>query len=100
MIKGKLTREEVLHIADLCALKLNEEEIEKLGSMLSETIDYIKILDELDTQKVSETYQVTGMTNIFQRDSEDNTTLTKEQALANAKEVIRGMMATKAVFER
>jgi len=100
MAKEKLTREQVLHIATLCNLTLNEEEINKLAQMLTDTIDYIKVLEELDTSSVPETYQVTGLTNVFQNNDEKDTTLSQKEALKNAKEVINDMIATKAVFER
>ncbi len=68
--------------------------------MLTDTLDYIDILEELDTKTTPETYQVTGLTNVFQKEEEKPTTLAKEKALANAKEVIRSMFATEAVFDR
>ena len=100
MTKEKISKEQVLHIADLCNLTLSEEEIEKLAEMLTDTVDYIKILDELDTKNTPETYQVTGKTNVFQKDSEKATTLSQKESLSNAKEVIKEMFGTKAVFER
>ncbi len=100
MTKEKLTREQVLHIANLCNLTLKDDEINKLSEMLTDTIDYIDVLEELDTSAVTETYQVTGLVNVFQEDTEKNTTLSQKDALKNAKEVIKDMIATKAVFER
>jgi aspartyl/glutamyl-tRNA(Asn/Gln) amidotransferase C subunit len=100
MAKEKLTTTQVLHIARLCDLTLSDDEVKKLSEMLTEAIDYIKILEELDTTNTPETYQVTGLVNVFQSKADKNTTLSKDDALANAKEVIKGMIATKAVFER
>lgn len=100
MAKKKLTREEVVHIAQLCNLTLSEVEIDKLSEMLGETIDYIEVLKELETENVKETYQVTGLENVFQDENESNTTLSKKEALSNAHEVIEGKFATKAVFDR
>ena len=100
MTTKKLTREEVLHIANLCNLNLTEEEIEKLSSQLSETVDFIEILNEIDTDNVEETFQVTGITNIFQKEDEDSTTLSQEESLKNASEEIKNLFATKAIFER
>ncbi len=100
MSKEKLTREQVLHVADLCNLTLSDDEISKLSEMLTDAIDYIKVLEELDTSSTVETYQVTGLTNVFQKDEEKETTLSQKEALRNAKEVIKDMIATKAIFER
>jgi len=100
MAKEKLTRKQVLHIATLCNLTLTDEEINKLSEVLTDAIDYIRILEELDTTGTHETYQVTGLVNVFQKDEEKSTTLSQKEALANANEVIKDMIATKAVFER
>lgn len=100
MSQKRLSKQQVLHIAQLCDLTLSEEEIEKLSHMLTDAIDYVEILEELDTEKVEETYQVTGLHNVFQEPAEKQTTLSQQEALSNAKEVIKDMFATKAVFER
>jgi Asp-tRNA(Asn)/Glu-tRNA(Gln) amidotransferase C subunit len=68
--------------------------------MLGDALDYIDVLNELNTEKVSETYQVTGLTNVFQKDGEKVTTLSQKEALSNASEVIDEMFATKAIFNR
>ncbi len=96
----KLSREEVLYIANLSNLKLSEDEQDSLGEKLTETIDYIKVLEELDTSKVTETFQVTGLTNVFQKEEEKSETLTKEEALSSTGERIKDYFGTKAVFER
>jgi len=100
MSKEKISKEEVLHIADLCNLSLAENEIEKLSEMLTDTVDYIKILEELDTSKTKETYQVTGKTNVFQSKDDKSTTLSQKDSLSNAKKVIKNMFVTKGVFDR
>lgn len=100
MAKEKISKQQVLHIAHLCNLTLSEKEIEKLSEMLTDTVDYIKILDELDTKDTPETYQVTGKTNVFQNKDEENTTLSQKEALSNARNVIKGMFSTKGVFDR
>ena len=100
MAESTISKEQVLHIAKLCNLTLSEEEITRLSALLTETLDYINVLDELDTSDIPETFQVTGLTNIFMQADEAPTTLSKEATLSNAKEVIKGMFATQAVFER
>ena len=95
-----ITKEQVQHIAHLSKLTLTDAETEKLANMFTETLDVIDVLDELNTSNVEETYQITGLTNVFQKDNENKITLTKEEVLKNAKEVQRGLIATKAVFDR
>ncbi|OGC56680.1 hypothetical protein A2425_01545 [candidate division WWE3 bacterium RIFOXYC1_FULL_42_17] len=98
MDSRKITIEEVKKIAQMSKLNIEGDE-EKFSQLLSQTLEYIKILDELDTSKVSETFQVTGLTNVYQ-DGSQKVTLSREDALKNVKEIIRNLVATKGVFDR
>ena len=81
-------------------LTLTDEELEKLSEMFSQTLSTIDTLKELDTSSVDETYQVTGLTNVFQKESESKATLEQKEVLSNAKEQTRGLFSTDAVFDR
>ena len=98
MDSRKITIEEVKKIAQMSKLNIEGDE-EKFSQLLSQTLDYIKILDELDTSKVSETFQVTGLTNVYQ-DGSQKVTLSREDALKNVKETTRNLVVTKGVFDR
>ncbi len=93
-----ISKEEVKKIADLANLDISGD-AEKLASLLSDTLDYIQTLKELDTSNVEETFQVTGLTGVFQDDS-DPDSLTKEEALSNASDNYKGLFSTKPVFKR
>ena len=56
------------------------------------------VLNELDTDDVAETYQVTGNKNVFMGQNHPITTLAKAEALANAAEQVDDLFATKAVL--
>lgn len=94
----KISIEQVKKIAGMCKIDIAGDE-ERFSKLLSDTLDYIKILDELDTSKVGETFQVTGLTNVFQ-DGSQKATLPREEALKNAKEIVNSLIATKGVFDR
>lgn len=94
----KISIEQVKKIAGMCKIDIAGDE-ERFSKLLSDTLDYIKILDELDTSKVGETFQVTGLTNVFQ-DGFQKATLPREEALKNSKEVLNNLIATKGVFDR
>ncbi len=96
----QITQDQVKKIAELVKIPLTQAEIEKLAVMFSDTLQTIEILQELDTTQIAETYQVTGLTNVFQEGDDSMATLSKEEALKNAKKVIRGLIATEAVFDR
>ncbi|MBQ3309906.1 Asp-tRNA(Asn)/Glu-tRNA(Gln) amidotransferase subunit GatC [Candidatus Saccharibacteria bacterium] len=64
----EITREEILHLADLSNFSLSDEEIDHLGADLQNIIKYISQLDELDTAGVEPTYQVFEMENVWRPD--------------------------------
>lgn len=90
--------DEVKKIAEMSKLDISGNE-GKFSKLLSDTLDYVKILDELDTSKVKETFQVTGLKNVFQ-DGSQTVTLSKEEALKNVKNIEKDLVVTKGVFER
>lgn len=64
----KLTKDQVLHIAKLARLELNEEQVKKFSNQLSDVLEYVNKLSEVDTNGVEETSQVTGLENIYKSD--------------------------------
>jgi len=67
-----ITIEEIKHIAELSRLKLSEEEMLKLGSDLGSILEYIETLKEVDTRKVKETAQVSGLSDVLREDEVKN----------------------------
>ncbi len=63
-----ITKEEVKHVAELSRLKLSEDEVERFTKDLSGILDFFKDLEEVNTDGVSETSQVTGLTNQTRQD--------------------------------
>ena len=63
-----LTDKEVEHIANLARIKLTEKEKEKFKKELSLILDYVKKLNELDTEGVEPLYQTTGIINALRED--------------------------------
>ena len=93
------TENEMEKLSDLVKLPVSDVEKTKLAGMLSQTTEYMDMLNELDTSNVEPTYQVTGLTNVFQ-DSSLTQTLTQDEVLQNAKNKKEGMVGTSAVLER
>src|SRR3989344_251765 len=96
IIMTKLTSDDVKKIAKLVKLDVSGQE-ETFAQMFSATLDYIKMLDELDTANVTETYQVTGLTNVFQSDATGVQTLSPVEALKNAGSAVNNLFETKGV---
>ena len=54
----KITREDVVRVAELAYLDLSEDELEKYRRQIDEILDYIGKLNELDTSSVEPMAQV------------------------------------------
>ncbi|MBA4336648.1 Asp-tRNA(Asn)/Glu-tRNA(Gln) amidotransferase GatCAB subunit C [bacterium] len=63
-----LSEDDVKHIAKLARLKLSDEEIKKFSGQLSGIFKYVEQLDEVNTDGLEETSQVTGLKNVTQAD--------------------------------
>lgn len=100
MVKtGVFTREDVARIAKLSNINLSDKELDFFTQVFADTVEYIKILDEIDTQDIQPTFQVTGLTNVFQTKGVQ-ATLTQDEALQNASSRVKDKFATKGVFDR
>ena len=64
----KLTKEEIIHIAKLARIHLTDEEVEKFTNQLGGILEFMDKLNEVDTEGIPETNQVTGLTNISRED--------------------------------
>lgn len=64
----KLTREDVLKLAELAHLELSDEEVGKYQNELTEIIEYVANLQKVDTKGLEPTYQVTGLENSTRKD--------------------------------
>jgi aspartyl-tRNA(Asn)/glutamyl-tRNA(Gln) amidotransferase subunit C len=80
---AQLSREDVLHVATLARLKLSDAELETFTSQLAQVLDYVDILNEVDTDEVEPMAHAAGLTNVFREDAVRDS-LPREAALANA----------------
>ena len=95
-----LTEEEVRRIANLAKLPLTDEEVKKFREQLSSVLSHMAKIQSLDTSKVTETSQVTGLENVFREDVVDkDRLLSQKDALANAKNTHKGYFVVPAIFE-
>lgn len=84
----QISRDDVLHLAQLSSLALSESEIEDLRTDISNILGYVEKLKELDTKDVEPTYQVTGLQNVWRDDTVINYGVTREELLARAPESV------------
>ena len=81
----KITKDEVLYVADLARLDLDEASIEKFAGQIGDVLEYVEKLNEVDTEGLRPTSHAISLTNAF-REDEQRQPLDREQALANAPE--------------
>lgn len=74
---------EVRRIAHLARLKLSDDECVALGEQLAKILDYVAILDDVNTDGVEPTAHALPVRNVF-RDDVPAESLPRQQALANA----------------
>jgi aspartyl-tRNA(Asn)/glutamyl-tRNA(Gln) amidotransferase subunit C len=65
---AKLTKEQVLKIADLIKLHLSDDELSHYQDQLNTVLESVDVLKELDTSKVAETSQTHGLKNVLRKD--------------------------------
>jgi aspartyl-tRNA(Asn)/glutamyl-tRNA(Gln) amidotransferase subunit C len=80
---ARLTRDDVEKVALLGRLKLSDDELEQMTTQLGRVLEYVDILNEVDTQAVEPMAHPIELANVF-RDDVERESLSREDALANA----------------
>lgn len=78
----QITRDDVLHLAQLSSLELNDSEIDGLQTDLGNILGYINQLGKLDTKGVEPTYQVTGLQSVWRDDTVIDYGVSREDMLS------------------
>lgn len=63
-----LTKEEILRIAELAHLRLEEGEIDKFGEQISSVLEYVGQLSKVDVAGFEPAAHITGVSNVLRRD--------------------------------
>ena len=74
----KITKEEVKKVAQLARLELNEDEINNHAEQLEKILEYIKQLEEIDTDNVPCTTRAIEVINVFRKDEKKNSDCIEE----------------------
>jgi aspartyl-tRNA(Asn)/glutamyl-tRNA(Gln) amidotransferase subunit C len=80
-----LDRAQVLHVARLARLQLSDEEVDRMAAELSNVLDHIEAIRELDLDGVPPTSHVIDVTNVLRAD-EPQPSLPRDVILAAAPE--------------
>jgi aspartyl-tRNA(Asn)/glutamyl-tRNA(Gln) amidotransferase subunit C len=79
----QITKEEVLYVANLARLDLDEATIDKFAGQIGNILEYIELLNQVDTTDVKPTSHAIALTNAF-REDEEKEHLDRDRVLANA----------------
>ncbi len=85
-----LSKEEIIHLANLSNIVLSKEEITKYQSQLTDTLEYIENINKLETKGVDPTSNVLDLQNVFFEDGDEN-----KRSLKN---VLKGYFTVKRVL--
>lgn len=93
-----VTVEDVRKVAQLARLTFNDDEETRLVHDLNMVLDYVAVLDSLDTSDVEPTAHVLPLQNVFREDS-IRPSLSQEEALSNAPSSGHGHFRVPRVIE-
>ena len=79
----KITKDEVLHVAELARLDMDAASIDKFAGQIGTILEYVDTLNRVDTDGVTPTSHAISLTNAF-REDEERENLGPDKALANA----------------
>jgi aspartyl-tRNA(Asn)/glutamyl-tRNA(Gln) amidotransferase subunit C len=94
----KLSREEVLRIARLARLGVDESDIEKFQEQLSNILENFEVLKQVDTKDVPATAQSIPLKNVMREDSV-RPSFPPDAILANAPHRERDSFKVRVVLE-
>ena len=93
-----LTKQEVAWVAHLARLEIGDDMAEKMAGQLSQVLDYIAKLNELDTSGVEPMSHPGALANVF-RDDVPAGSLGRDAALKNAPSQVKGFFRVPRVIE-
>lgn len=94
-----LKKDDILHLAKLAGLTLDDKEVEKYQTQLIETLDYIENLKQLDVKGKDTTASLVKSQNVFFEDGEKNSrNLTLDQVFKNVKSKKGNFFKVKKIF--
>ena len=86
----QISDKEIIHISKLAHLKIDESEMENYKKNLEEIIEFVEIINNVDTTNIEETIATNEKYNVFRKDEIKRET-SKEELLANAPSQDEGM---------
>ncbi|MGC3988507.1 MAG: Asp-tRNA(Asn)/Glu-tRNA(Gln) amidotransferase subunit GatC [Chthoniobacteraceae bacterium] len=89
---------DVRYVAQLARLNLSDAEIEKFQTQLSQVLNYVEKLKQVDVSHVEPTAHTSPVFNVFREDAERDW-FTSREALSNAPRQANGLFVVTKVVE-
>ena len=93
-----IDRDEVIHIADLSRIKLNDSEKERYSQDLTSILEFVDQLNEIETDKIEPIMNITGLENVMDEDRAKQDPAA-EKIIQNAPDAKDGYFRVKKVIE-
>lgn len=94
----KLTKDDVVYVAELARLEFNDDELKVFSNQLTSILDYAEKLNELDTSNIMPTAHVLPVNNVLREDVV-TPSLDREKVLQNAPDQQNGCFKVPKVIE-
>ena len=86
------------HVVKLARIELSVEEEQRIGPQLSEIIQYVEKLNELDVDKIEPTAHAIQLTNVL-REDKPQPSLSQDDAMRNAPKYSNGLFVVPKIVE-
>tara|TARA_Y100000994_G_scaffold48824_1_gene38400 strand:- start:3488 stop:3814 length:327 start_codon:yes stop_codon:yes gene_type:complete len=93
-----LTSDAIRHLASLTRISMSDDEVEKIRDEMSNILDNIAVLNEIDTDSVEPTGHSVDLKSVL-RDDVSGDSLSTEDVLMNAPNSDEDLIKIKPVFE-
>ncbi len=93
-----ITKDEVLHIANIAMLKFSDEEVDVFTEKFQQVIDFVDAIKVVDTDNVEPTFSINDDVEML-KDYEGNEVLSLEEVLQNTEEQEYGYFKILRVVE-
>ena len=86
------------HVVKLARIELSAEEEKRISPQLSEIIQYVEKLNELDVDEIEPTAHVVQLTNVL-REAQPRPSLSQDDATRNAPKSANGLFVVPKIVE-
>jgi len=95
---AKLTRDDVLHLAQLARISLSDDEVDGFSEELSSILQYVEQLSNVDVSSLRPTNQVTGLQNVMRDDTVKDYGYDPKELLKNVPQTQDGQLKVKRMI--